>query len=217
MSDRLPLRLARAWVRLYTCGLPVDRRDARRAEITSDVWEHTHDGARNGSGAVAASVLRRVIAGMPADLAWRVETRVMDGAWFWQRLLRQQVIPGIAVLAGTVALLGLPGAAAALLASLMALALVGLMVGRRASSIDIATGRGAPMETRLDHRRRTTLLIVLAVSVIVLATTYAYAMSLEDWGDTRTVLFVGLGWLSLAVGVTTLVLLAVDVVRTRRR
>ena len=37
-AERLPIRLAHSWVTLYTRGLPAGRRDARRAEITSDLW-----------------------------------------------------------------------------------------------------------------------------------------------------------------------------------
>jgi hypothetical protein len=225
LTERLPVRLAHAWVALYTRGLPADRRDARRAEITSDVWEHRDDHARDGSDGVAGSVLSRVLAGMPADISWRVEERgiarkesAIAPPWHGQRVLRRQIIiiPGIAVLAGMVALLSLPGAAAALLAGLMILALVGLMRGLLRSPVGTAAGTGAHMETRVDHRRRATLLIVLAVSVIVLAGTYAYAMSLEHWGDTRALIFLGLGWGSLAVGLVALVLLVADVVRARR-
>jgi hypothetical protein len=60
--------VARSWVRLYTRGIPSDLRDARRAEIESDIWEH-----RQAEPAV--SLLLRVILGVPADLVWRVEHR----------------------------------------------------------------------------------------------------------------------------------------------
>jgi hypothetical protein len=225
LAERLPVRLAHAWVALYTRGLPADRRDARRAEISSDLWEHGHDGARGRSGGVPASMLGRMLAGVPADISWRVEERgiarkgsAMHTSWVKQRMLRHQliIIPGIAVLTGMVALLGLPGAAAALLAGLMVLAPVGLMSGRVVSPMHAASGTGAHMETGIAHPRRTTLLIVLAVSVIVMAGTYAYAKSLEHWGDTRALIFLGLGWGSLAVGLVALVLLVADVVRARR-
>jgi hypothetical protein len=35
--------LVRSWTWLYTCGLPAAVRDARRAEIESDLWEFFHD------------------------------------------------------------------------------------------------------------------------------------------------------------------------------
>jgi hypothetical protein len=215
LAVRVSDRLARLWVALYTRGLPVDRRDARRAEITSDLWEHLHDDD------VTASVLRRVLAGVPADLSWRVEEgrmarkgNAMHRMWFGRQLI---IIPGIAVMAGFVTLAGFPSAVAALVAGLMVLALVGLTCGLVASPVGTVSATGAHMETWSIDGRRTTLLIVVAVSFIVLAGTYAYAMSLDHWGDTRAVIFIGLGWVSLAVGLVALVLLVADVVRARRR
>lgn len=60
------------WVRTYTRGLDPLLADTRRREIASDVWEQQALGREVGAPplAVAASVLRRVIAGMPADLTW---------------------------------------------------------------------------------------------------------------------------------------------------
>jgi hypothetical protein len=69
--------LTRAWVHLYTRGLPEAVRTGRRAEIESDLWEHdqwrTADGI--GPGRVAFEIVTRLAAGMAADLAWRVERR----------------------------------------------------------------------------------------------------------------------------------------------
>lgn len=227
LAERLPAQLARAWVALYTRGLPADRRDARRGEISSDLWEQGHDGSRGGSGSVPASVLGRVLAGVPADITWRVEERefarkggAMDAPWYGQQVLRRQIIiiPGIAVLVGLVTLAGLPGAAAALLAGFMALALVGLTRGLMVSPLSASSGKETHMKTEItiNQRRRTTLLIVLAVSVIVLAATYAYATSLDHWGDTREVVFMSVSWVSLAVGLGALILLVADVARARR-
>ena len=226
LTERLPVRLAQTWVALYTRGLPADRRDARRAEISSDLWEQRSDGSRDGSGRVTASMLGRVLAGVPADISWRVEERGFarkGGAmesWSGQQGLRRQliIIPGISVLVGLVTLAGLPGAAAALLAGLMALALVGLTHGLMVSPVGASSGKGTPMETaiRSTQSRRTTLLIVLGVSMVVLAGTYAYAMSLDHWGDTRALIFQGLALGSLIVGLGALILLVANVARARR-
>jgi hypothetical protein len=62
-------------VRLYTCGLPPDVRTARRAELESDVWEHLHDHDGRRQSAVALEIVRRTAAGVPADVAWRLEHR----------------------------------------------------------------------------------------------------------------------------------------------
>jgi hypothetical protein len=226
LAERLPVQLAQAWVALYTRGLPADRRDARRAEISSDLWEQCYDGSRDGSGSVSASVLGRVLAGVPADISWRAEERrfarkgsARDTSWYGQQMLRRQIIiiPVISVLVGVVTLAGLSGAAAALLAGLMALALVGLTRGLMASPVGALSGKGTHMETGIssNQRRRKTLLVVLGVSVIVLAGTYAYAMSLDDWGDTREVIFPVVSLVSLAVGLGALILLVVNVARER--
>jgi hypothetical protein len=69
--------LVRAWVRLYTRGLPADLRDARRAELEADLWEHARAGESEGSRSVAlaGAMLRRAAAGTPADLSWRFGRR----------------------------------------------------------------------------------------------------------------------------------------------
>jgi hypothetical protein len=73
----LALALARAWVRLYTRGLPAQLRDSRRAEIECDLWEQRHDeqSRRSRRSATTARVLGRVLRGVPSDLSWRLEHR----------------------------------------------------------------------------------------------------------------------------------------------
>lgn len=213
-AERLPIRLAHSWVNLYTRGLPADRRDARRAEITSDLWEHCHD----GSGAATESVLGRVIAGVPADIAWWAEERGLAREGSAMDMSRYQftIILGIAMLAVLVLWAGLSSTAAALVAGLMFLSLVGLTPGLVGSPVGTSSGKEAHMQKGIINRRRTMLLIMLAVSVIVYAGTYAYAMSLEEWGDTKATIFVTVSLVAPAVGLIALVLLVVDVVRARR-
>jgi hypothetical protein len=78
---RLAAALTRAWVRLYTRGLDHDRREARRAELESDVWEHVHDADEAGRppAAAALEIARRLVGGVPADLTWRLEHRRRGG------------------------------------------------------------------------------------------------------------------------------------------
>jgi hypothetical protein len=73
----LASRLALRWVRVYTVHLEIDQRDTRRAEIASDLWEHEASAREMGNGFVPinAQMLRRLLAGMPADLSWRREQR----------------------------------------------------------------------------------------------------------------------------------------------
>ena len=73
----LAIGLTRAWVRLYTKGLPPERRETRRAEIDSDLWEQGYDGESNGNDPqeTGLQVLFRLLAGIPADLTWRLQER----------------------------------------------------------------------------------------------------------------------------------------------
>ena len=75
MSGLLPMAtdLTRWWVSVYSRGLPEDERAARRAEIDSDLWEHTHFGAEAGQrpADTGFDILTRLLLGIPADLAWR--------------------------------------------------------------------------------------------------------------------------------------------------
>jgi hypothetical protein len=65
--------LVRRWVELYTRGLAAEFRDARRAEIESDLWaqaEEAEDVGR-GSSSIEVEMLTRLALGMPADIGWR--------------------------------------------------------------------------------------------------------------------------------------------------
>jgi hypothetical protein len=65
---------ARVWTAAYTLGLAAQVRDARRAEVASDVWEHHHDLVAEGRPVWTffGSVFSRIGRGAPADLLWRV-------------------------------------------------------------------------------------------------------------------------------------------------
>ena len=66
--------LVRAWVRLYTAGLPPALRDARREEINADIWEQAQETAvrpRTGPP-LALHLLHRWLLGLPDDLLWRL-------------------------------------------------------------------------------------------------------------------------------------------------
>jgi hypothetical protein len=79
MNGAVPLarRLNRFWTRLYTTGLGRDVRDERLAELHSDLWEHELEDRLDGvaPGSTATEMLIRLVSGMPADLAWRLEQR----------------------------------------------------------------------------------------------------------------------------------------------
>ena len=69
----------RAWTTLYTSGLPIEQRDARREEIDSDLWESVNDPASDRRS-LALQIAARLIAGIPDDLGWRSEHRPRGGA-----------------------------------------------------------------------------------------------------------------------------------------
>jgi len=74
-SVRAASALARAWVWLYTARLPEQLRNARRAEIEADLWEHQHDRllSRTAPGVAATEILLRTWLGAFDDLGWRFE------------------------------------------------------------------------------------------------------------------------------------------------
>lgn len=60
------------WARRYTRGLPDPVAERRRAEIASDGWEQRAYARDIGAPAfvLTVSIVRRVLAGVPADLRW---------------------------------------------------------------------------------------------------------------------------------------------------
>ncbi len=95
-------RVTRSWVAIYTLGLASDHRRARVAEIASDLWEHQHDAASEGTRlpAIALSIFGRMLRGVPADLLWRTN---VEGPQMDIRIPVERVIGGI--LLGLVALM----------------------------------------------------------------------------------------------------------------
>ncbi len=67
------LALTRAWTRLYTYRMPQEAREARRAEIDSDLWEWEQDLRATGRGVDAAHAVARLLGGVADDLSWRLE------------------------------------------------------------------------------------------------------------------------------------------------
>ena len=62
----------RLWTRLYTSGLPVAVRNARRAEIASDLWEFVHDPDCDDGWHRSVHILLRLMRGVADDLRWRL-------------------------------------------------------------------------------------------------------------------------------------------------
>jgi hypothetical protein len=74
MSTGLGIAIAivRAWTRVYTLGLDAALRDARRAEIESDLWEQVHEPEYSTR---AIDVWGRLLLGIPDDVRWSLGQR----------------------------------------------------------------------------------------------------------------------------------------------
>jgi hypothetical protein len=70
-------RVVRAWLSVYTAGLPATIAAERRAEIDSDVFEHLHSGAGAAPRHAQLSVVGRAARGAVDDISWRNEMRRM--------------------------------------------------------------------------------------------------------------------------------------------
>lgn len=70
--DERAARFAAWWVHCYTTRVGVEAAESRRAEIASDLWEQCAHGRLVEAPplAVGVSIVRRTVAGIPADLMW---------------------------------------------------------------------------------------------------------------------------------------------------
>jgi hypothetical protein len=82
MIDSWSVRLLRRWVSFYTRGLPVDIGGRRREEIEADLWSQFEEATLVGRGerSTNAEVLLRLLAGLPADISWRLADSAGDPA-----------------------------------------------------------------------------------------------------------------------------------------
>jgi len=65
MMQPFAIALVRAWTQIYTWGMHPRAREARLAEIESDLWESVQSGDRG------ADILARLAFGIVDDLVWR--------------------------------------------------------------------------------------------------------------------------------------------------
>jgi CDP-diglyceride synthetase len=111
-ADDLAAAAVRIWTRSYTARLEPGVREARRAEIDSDLWEHAH-AAREAAAdprSVAGQILARCLLGIAADLTWRSQMAagpgrlVKEGVSMNDRIKQDWWIPAPIVLLGLSAL-----------------------------------------------------------------------------------------------------------------
>ena len=72
------------------------------------------------------------------------------------------------------------------------------------------------MQTEIGRGRRSGMVILLVLSVIVLTLTVVYASVLDDWGGTRGWIFKIVALASIALGLMALVMLVLDSLTARR-
>jgi hypothetical protein len=74
MIDSWSVRLLRRWVAFYTRGLSDDVGGRRREEIEADLWSQFEEATLIGRDerSTSAEVLVRLLAGLPADISWRL-------------------------------------------------------------------------------------------------------------------------------------------------
>ena len=70
--------LTRWWTRFYTLGLPGEIREARCAEIESDLWESLHD-----PEIASAQILPRLAGGVVDDVCWRATHVPTESRTMW--------------------------------------------------------------------------------------------------------------------------------------
>lgn len=78
MSAELAMAVTRWWTRAYTLGLPVEVREARRAEIESDLWESMHD-----PDVPRPQILPRLAGGLFDDVCWRANHLADESRMMW--------------------------------------------------------------------------------------------------------------------------------------
>jgi hypothetical protein len=74
----LVVGLTRLWTSMYTLGSVPELRQGRRAEVDSDLWDQQHLAYLQGAKPLdtAWHIFIRCLLGIPADIAWRVETDI---------------------------------------------------------------------------------------------------------------------------------------------
>jgi hypothetical protein len=86
MSDRrICERLALWWVGFYTRSAPEPAGSDRRAEVASDIYEHvqTQAAAQMPRWEANRALLSRMLRGVGADAAWRIEVEASPGRVAW--------------------------------------------------------------------------------------------------------------------------------------
>ena len=93
--SRAAMCAVRTWTAFYTLGMAPVVRDARRAEIESDLWEHQKES--EGSLMLPVEMIVRMLLGIPDDVSWSLEQAFTDSKQVRRRILA--VVSSILLLA----------------------------------------------------------------------------------------------------------------------
>ncbi|MBI2914269.1 MAG: hypothetical protein HYY03_10170 [Chloroflexi bacterium] len=221
----LAVGMTRSWVALYTLGLPRELREGRRMEINCDLWEQRQlaEFTREPPLGTAAEIAARAVLGMLSDITWRVQARASTRA---DRSLRMNkgfymraMVAAAVVLALSLILIGMAGVAWYLVLVItipLGIAMVAIAFFR-ARQTGGTVGIGVDRIRTTGKSRWKWLLLVIGVSVATVVGMWAYALSLEEWGEARTMIFNLGGLLAIAAGLIALVLLLSDLMGSVRR
>jgi membrane protein YdbS with pleckstrin-like domain len=213
----LLVRVAEGWVAWYTRGLPGEVRDARRAELRSDLFEHRRHAAATGQRRLRWSIQvgGRVLRGVPDDLWWRFAQQAASRpateaaarrrrllAWLFDWVVSPAVAVGVLLITWvSISPLRLSGALVALFVVLAVLRvrLVGPMSNESALMFGVA-----PADADPGRLRR--LWGGLVACVLLLAGVRAYAALLDPVRDPARVanLAATLAWMGILVSVVML-------------
>ena len=81
---RIITSAVRSWTRFYTWRVAPSLREARRAEIESDLWEHFHADGR--APTLSLEIAGRLILGIPDDVRWRIEHVSTNPVSVWRAI-----------------------------------------------------------------------------------------------------------------------------------
>jgi len=221
----LAVGMTRAWVALYTLGLPRALRDGRRAEIDCDLWEQRELAEYTGEPPLgtATEIAARTVLGMLSDITWRAQAslsaRAERSIRMNKALYMRALVAGGVVLALFLILSGMVGVfwyLALVIAIPIGIAIVAIAFFR-ARQTGGAVGIGVDRMRTKGESRWKRLLLVIGVCVATVVGMSAYAFSLEEWGAARTMIFNLGGLLAVATGLIALVLLVSDLMGSARR
>jgi hypothetical protein len=133
--------IVRAWVAAYTSGLPESAAADRKALIDADLWDEAGADWSGAPSGLARQRLSRLVRGVPADLAWRVEQQRRVTRGHWRAAMRiplgQLVAIGLVAILQIVMIVGLLLSVSYREWSGMWLSTVGLVVGLVALALAI--------------------------------------------------------------------------------